>query len=257
MGYYYAYHGPSNDNDFDWKLGYGLKIKSKRDKVPVGSKVIVIQKPKNASEFRLCGVFSITSHFDDKNSKYPFRFKLKNESNLSEYIILNDIELSKELPTSTRKYKNWSNFQKHFCSEGITFQKQLETEISQKLISLLEINDESYNSALDKFRKKVKESEKLSSAERRERLKSATTKPKQKTVKTVIYDRNPDVVAEVLFMAKGKCEMCLSTAPFNRKSDGTPYLEVHHIIPLSQGGDDTVKNAIALCPNCHRKSHYG
>jgi len=34
-------------------------------------------------------------------------------------------------------------------------------------------------------------------------------------------------------------------------------LEVHHKVPLAEGGDDTVENAIALCPNCHRHAHYG
>nr|WP_275041241.1 HNH endonuclease signature motif containing protein [Halomonas meridiana] len=49
----------------------------------------------------------------------------------------------------------------------------------------------------------------------------------------------------------------MNLAPFNRKSDGSPYLEVHHRKPLAEGGDDTVANAIALCPNCHRAAHYG
>jgi 5-methylcytosine-specific restriction endonuclease McrA len=39
--------------------------------------------------------------------------------------------------------------------------------------------------------------------------------------------------------------------------DGAYYLEVHHIIPLSENGEDSVDNAIALCPNCHRQEHYG
>jgi 5-methylcytosine-specific restriction protein A len=34
-------------------------------------------------------------------------------------------------------------------------------------------------------------------------------------------------------------------------------LEVHHKKQLSEGGEDTVENAIALCPNCHREAHYG
>ena len=37
--------------------------------------------------------------------------------------------------------------------------------------------------------------------------------------------------------------------------DGTHYLEVHHIDQLAKGGADTVENAVALCPNCHRKMH--
>jgi 5-methylcytosine-specific restriction protein A len=59
-----------------------------------------------------------------------------------------------------------------------------------------------------------------------------------------------------MLRAKGLCEACGCKAPFIRISDGTPYLEIHHIEPLADGGDDTVKNATALCPNCHRRAHY-
>lgn len=71
-----------------------------------------------------------------------------------------------------------------------------------------------------------------------------------------MFDRNPDVVAEVLTRAAGICEACNDPAPFIRRSNGTPYLEVHHKQWLSDEGEDTVGNAIALCPNCHRKAHY-
>ncbi|MGB4922720.1 MAG: HNH endonuclease signature motif containing protein, partial [Candidatus Nitrotoga sp.] len=36
-----------------------------------------------------------------------------------------------------------------------------------------------------------------------------------------------------------------------------PYLEVHHKMQLAKGGEDTVENALGLCPNCHRYSHFG
>ena len=36
-----------------------------------------------------------------------------------------------------------------------------------------------------------------------------------------------------------------------------PFLEVHHVKSLSDGGEDTLDNVIALCPNCHREKHYG
>lgn len=74
---------------------------------------------------------------------------------------------------------------------------------------------------------------------------------------TRVFDRNPDVIAEVLHQARGICGGCGKPAPFQRKSTGRPYLEVHHVLPLAQGGHDTVANAIALCPNCHREQHYG
>lgn len=75
-------------------------------------------------------------------------------------------------------------------------------------------------------------------------------------VTVTIYLRDPDVVAEVLERAKGRCEGCGSQAPFLTRS-GYPYLEVHHEKWLSRGGEDTVENAKALCPNCHRERHYG
>lgn len=93
-----------------------------------------------------------------------------------------------------------------------------------------------------------------------DRLKRLANAPKVPTVVTVtsrVFVRNPDVVAETLLRADGKCEFCLSQAPFMRKKDGSPYLEVHHLIQLASGGDDSVENSVALCPNCHRQAHYG
>ncbi|WAG20214.1 HNH endonuclease [Burkholderia gladioli] len=72
-----------------------------------------------------------------------------------------------------------------------------------------------------------------------------------------IFLRNADVVAEVLHRANGACERCKNPAPFLRKKDGSPYLEVHHVQQLANDGEDTVDNAIALCPNCHREMHFG
>lgn len=89
------------------------------------------------------------------------------------------------------------------------------------------------------------------------RLAVAPKKPTEILLLSSVFKRNPDVVAEVLDRAAGKCEACHQAAPFTRQSDDTPYLEVHHKIPLTKGGDDTVENAIGICPNCHRKAHYG
>jgi 5-methylcytosine-specific restriction protein A len=89
------------------------------------------------------------------------------------------------------------------------------------------------------------------------RLKVAKKKPKEITVVSKSYRRNPDVVAEVLFRAKGICERCHIDAPFNKAKDGSPYLEVHHKIQLAKGGEDSIENAVALCPNCHRELHFG
>lgn len=109
----------------------------------------------------------------------------------------------------------------------------------------------------DSLAEEIKKSQKLPREERQRRLEQAPKIPEKVQVISVAYRRNPDVVAEVLARAKGKCEECRMDAPFLRASDGTPYLEVHHRKPLAEDGEDTVDNAIALCPNCHRKAHYG
>lgn len=107
------------------------------------------------------------------------------------------------------------------------------------------------------FRKKLIQSTLDSSSARLQRLASAERMPARVSVTTFVYARNPDVVAEVLFRANGTCQSCGDAAPFLKKFDGTPYLEVHHRQPLSRGGEDTVINAVALCPNCHREMHFG
>ncbi len=81
--------------------------------------------------------------------------------------------------------------------------------------------------------------------------------PEKVQVVSVGYKRNPTVIVAVLRRADGVCEKCNKKAPFLRQSDGTPYLEVHHKKLLSDGGEDTIENAYALCPNCHREAHFG
>ena len=103
----------------------------------------------------------------------------------------------------------------------------------------------------------VEKAKKDNSKKRAKRLENAINKPAVEYSVVKSYRRNPDVVAEVLLRAKGICESCDQKAPFDRKKDGTPFLEVHHKKQLAKGGEDTVENALALCPNCHREKHYG
>lgn len=40
------------------------------------------------------------------------------------------------------------------------------------------------------------------------------------------------------------------------KPHGKPYIEVHHIVPLCDGGEDGVWNLSVLCAHHHRMAHY-
>ena len=113
-------------------------------------------------------------------------------------------------------------------------------------------------SFIDKeFETDVKEALKDSETLRNKRLENAPKIPEKIQTVSTGYKRNPDVVAFVMIRANGICELCKQPAPFLKASDKSGYLEVHHWKPLSEGGEDTVANAVALCPNCHKEAHFG
>lgn len=103
--------------------------------------------------------------------------------------------------------------------------------------------------------KRAKKARRLNQAKLKKLVEGKERNPgtKRETTSTS-YDRDQNVVEYALRRANGICQLCEQPAPFNRK-DGTPYLEVHHIVYLNEGGSDTIDNVAALCPNDHRKMH--
>ena len=85
-----------------------------------------------------------------------------------------------------------------------------------------------YRKVKSEFEKAVDAASQLSPSERKEILVTESKTPELIVVTTRVYKRSPCV-----------------------------FLEVHHIKWLSNGGEDSVENALALCPNCHRQAHYG
>lgn len=71
-----------------------------------------------------------------------------------------------------------------------------------------------------------------------------------------VFARSCDVRDYVLARADGTCEACAEPAPFTTAT-GRPYLEAHHIRRLSDGGPDDPRHVGGICPNCHRRAHYG
>lgn len=46
----------------------------------------------------------------------------------------------------------------------------------------------------------------------------------------------------------GRCRAC--------GIDVKPVLAAHHVVPVSLGGSDTLRNLVTLCANCHRAVHW-
>ncbi len=69
-------------------------------------------------------------------------------------------------------------------------------------------------------------------------------------------ERSAAVRDYALARAAGTCECCERAAPFATPAD-LPFLEVHHLRRLTDGGLDQINVVAAICPNCHRRLHYG
>lgn len=97
----------------------------------------------------------------------------------------------------------------------------------------------------------------ISDEELDERTKTYSRKPVKIGTSTSVFLRNPYVIVQAKRKANGICQDCGHPAPFSTRGTNEPFLEVHHIVPLAEDGEDTIENVVALCPNCHRKRHYG
>jgi 5-methylcytosine-specific restriction protein A len=93
-------------------------------------------------------------------------------------------------------------------------------------------------------------------AELRQTALQAPQETQSKEARVRVWLRSRALRVYVLRRAHGKCEACERSAPFITAA-GRPYLESHHTRRLSDGGPDDPRWVIAVCPNCHRRAHYG
>lgn len=145
-------------------------------------------------------------------------------------------------------------------------------EMKQEIIKTLKINDSlieviNYSceapivpkyslEIIQQKERQIYDNRNISLDEIADRINKKEIYPKQISVSSNQYYRDPDVKNYVRKRAKGICECCHKKAPFI-KENGEPYLETHHLIPLAEGGGDRIDNVCAVCPNCHRKLHFG
>lgn len=86
--------------------------------------------------------------------------------------------------------------------------------------------------------------------------------PKRPGTTLTGYQRNPKIAGQALAKAQYKCEFDSAHATFISSAQGRPYVEAHHLIPMSQQDDfeyslDVTFNITALCPSCHKLLHHG
>lgn len=75
------------------------------------------------------------------------------------------------------------------------------------------------------------------------------------------YPRSPILALKAIQREGYKCQVNPEHETFISSSSNTPYMEVHHLIPICYSDEfehsiDTDANLIVLCPNCHRMIHF-
>jgi hypothetical protein len=106
----------------------------------------------------------------------------------------------------------------------------------------LRLSDLSYEELLARYNKATKK---------------RPAKPRSTPTVSRAFERDPLVVAIALKRADYKCEVPSCTSVPFETLEGRTYCEVHHIVPLAEGGEDTIENVACVCPSHHREVHFG
>ncbi len=161
--------------------------------------------------------------------------------NQNEYTYQGNVILEREPYRERQEDKN------HHLRNVYIFPLKLKDSKSQSPIELSDINN-----LQESQKKNIK---KYSDSELRKIIINSPKKlPGERRVVSTHYERNQHIVEYTKRLSNGVCDLCDEQAPFkNRKNE--PYLEVHHINWLAKGGEDSMMNVAALCPNCHKKMH--
>ncbi|HYF35086.1 MAG TPA: hypothetical protein VD994_07320, partial [Prosthecobacter sp.] len=231
MPHYVIYSNTIEDTGLEWpddleSIEYGITTKSQVSNI-IGSQIWFIAGFGSPKQFRLCYTFTADKVVPSAAGMPGARVSGTVGVPFDPPVLLNDEPWFTEL----RRTQFWSL--------GL-FEIQ-SPKVVDGLMGLLEAiaaggEPPTLDEVSEELRSSVSASMALTRAERLERLQAAPRFPARLEVLTTAFARNPDVIAEVLLRANGVCEKCHQPAPFLRRADGSPYLEVHHWTPLSQGG---------------------
>lgn len=159
------------------------------------------------------------------------------------FVTLDNIELGEYLEIDEVEYyeqrKGLENYIKNLENQPISKRPSTEDDDSYGIISTNDI-DESFIKNVDY---------------------NPLPKPEKTSHINNSFSRNVEIAKRSIVIANYKCCLDGNHRSFFTKS-GNPYMEAHHFIPLStqdyfEFSLDVEANIISLCPNCHRKLHYG
>ena len=170
--------------------------------------------------------------------------------------VLNHAENGKDL-LLFRKSKSGLRFEGQFVAEGFLEREAPDTEGNMRTAIVFELRPlEALIEGVQKI-PAMHDAGDLA-ALRSRAIAASKNKPlsKKGSGAATVFERSQIIRDYVFARAKGNCECCSLPAPFTTAA-GLPFLEVHHIRRLSDGGPDDPMFMIGICPNCHRQAHFG
>ena len=163
-------------------------------------------------------------------------------------------ESSKDLLLFESVKKAWVEFVGRFVCNGFRLELAPDIDGSQRTAIVFELSrTEDFDGDQDAT---ISQLDGLDLNDLRNRALSSSAEFRTPTErKTQVRLRSDAIKRYARRRANGNCEFCLESAPFTT-TKGEPYLEVHHVKKLSDGGPDHPEWVVAICPNCHRRAHY-
>jgi len=133
----------------------------------------------------------------------------------------------------------------------------LEEESSQKIFDYFELLEQTIYKRDEDYQRDIDKAKILNIKDEPE----IPNKPKKKKGK-FYYPRNKSRAKLALSRVNYQCEIDNNHSTFISKSSKENYVEAHHLIPFQVQDDidwnlDVTHNIVSLCPNCHRKIHFG
>ena len=160
-----------------------------------------------------------------------------------------DKEINLNAPNKSRRPKNYEKAN----ITGRNYSLQTLEKLDYDIILLKNLYEEVIG-----VRKKIEEI--INKTEEEEIEYQAHGKKRATTTESIKWVRDPKIRDQALKKTNYKCELDNSHQTFIYK--GVQFMEGHHLIPMEYqhlftNSLDVVSNIISLCPNCHRKIHYG
>ncbi len=148
--------------------------------------------------------------------------------------------------------------------ESVDELKDLINHVSknQEYIGLNKRGNNMYSAGLNHFYKFVSGEKFRDLSSKIDILDIPVKKNKSKIVISKLADRSSIIRNQIIEASGHKCEYDNSHISFIQEKNKQQYVEAHHIIPLKyqdkfENSLDVYANVISLCPNCHRRIHYG